>query len=209
MTKEEDMAGEAKKSTARSTATASAAKTPAPPPAPDSATFEKLLDRLATAVEEIRTDRRGDAGAMQGVAERAVTAISNLRPAPVAQSFRVQEAIQEHEDLAKKLAGPDFGTTSRNPTITEVFPGHGPPGTRIVIQGRSLGDATSVRFGAAQGAPEGARPGRIEVVVPEQATSGRLTVVTARGSQAQSPQEFIVASEIVRSSDGAVKAPAG
>jgi hypothetical protein len=201
MTKEEDMAGEATKSTA---------KRSLPPPAgPDEATLEKLLERLATAVEAIRTDRSSDAGAMRGVAERAVEATSNLRPEPAVRAFRVQEAIQEHEDLVKKLAGPDFGTASRSPTITEVFPGHGQPGTRIVIQGRSLGDAISVKFGPADATPESVRPGRLEVVVPDQATSGRLTVVTARGSQAHSPQEFIVAAEIVQSSDGATKAPAG
>jgi hypothetical protein len=191
MTKEEDMAGEAKKSTARSTATASAAKTPNPRPAPDPATLEKLLDRLATAVEEIGTDRRGDAGAMQDVAERAVTAISNLRPAPVAQSCRVQDAIQEHEDLAKKLAGPGFGTASRSPTIFEVRPGQGLPGTRVFIHGRLLGGATSVKFGNADATPVAARPRRIEVVVPAQATEGHLTVVTPCG-EAQSQQEFFV-----------------
>jgi hypothetical protein len=179
------MTGEANKTTA---------KTPPPPSAPalDSATLEKLLDRLATAVEAIRTERHSDAGAIQGVAERTVEAISSLRPKLAVRTFPVQEAVHEHEDLAKKLAGPDFGTASRSPAITEVFPGQGPPGTRVVIQGRSLSDATSVKFGPADATPEAARPGRLEVVVPKQAKSGRPVVVTGRGLEAESQQEFNV-----------------
>jgi hypothetical protein len=85
-----------------------------------------------------------------------------------------------------------FAQGSDAPIITGFTPADGPPGTRVTIQGTDLTEVTGVRFNE-RDAEFGVLVAGSEVyaVVPINATSGPITVITPAG-QSVSEQIFIV-----------------
>jgi hypothetical protein len=68
------------------------------------------------------------------------------------------------------------------PVITSFSPASGEVGDQVTISGTDLGDATSVRFGQTDATITSNTNTEIVTAVPEGATSGSITVVTAGGT---------------------------
>jgi hypothetical protein len=76
------------------------------------------------------------------------------------------------------------------PKIYSFSPGVGPAGTLVTISGTSLFDVTSVEFGGVATSDFTATTNAVQVVVPANASSGPLTVVTPYGNDS-SASNFI------------------
>jgi large repetitive protein len=74
------------------------------------------------------------------------------------------------------------GTFAILPKIYEFSPDLGPAGTVVTISGTSLFDVTSVEFNGVPAPVSSAMTNEVQVVVPANATSGPLTVVTPYGN---------------------------
>jgi len=91
-----------------------------------------------------------------------------------------------------------FGTTNSTqlfyiaPTISDFSPTHGVPGTRVTINGNSFTNASAVAF---NGTPAASfmvtNNSTLSAVVPDGATSGKITV-TAPGGIGQSATDFTI-----------------
>jgi hypothetical protein len=77
------------------------------------------------------------------------------------------------------------------PEVTSVEPAEGAPGTQVTVAGAGLAGTTEIRFGAGVTQPRNATDADVTAVVPEDATTGRVTVVTPHGT-AESPTDFVV-----------------
>ena len=82
------------------------------------------------------------------------------------------------------------------PTISAVNPTHGSPGTRVALTGTNLLGATAVAFtGQPAFSYTVVSASEIDAVVPANATSGAIRVITPSGSAA-SPSFTVDASQV-------------
>ena len=87
---------------------------------------------------------------------------------------------------------PQGKDAAMEPRITGFAPGHGPVGTAVTITGSGLGDVQTVMFNKVAATTMSRLSGtELRAVVPEGATSGVITVVTAAGPL-DSPEPFEV-----------------
>ena len=103
------------------------------------------------------------------------------------------------------LVGAADGTLTRYeqalppPVITSFNPTTGAAGTSVTITGTGLGGATAVRFnGALQPTITNNTSTSLTVAVPDNATTGTVTVTTAGGTSAVSSQTFTVCNVITK-----------
>ena len=83
------------------------------------------------------------------------------------------------------------------PVITQINPNVGEPGTVVVVYGRGFTGVSSVMFGVGSASFESVSANQIRAVVPEDATTGAITVSTDHGF-ATSHIFFQVAPRIIR-----------
>jgi len=120
----------------------------------------------------------------QGQEGRLVTelieALRAMRPGPGEVTTFQQAIIEEYAELKRSLRGPD--TVSPGPVIAHVKPLQGCPGDTVEIHGERLLDTTLVRIGAGRiQAFERRREACLTVKVPDNATTGEVTVFTPLG----------------------------
>ncbi len=68
------------------------------------------------------------------------------------------------------------------PVITSISPESGEPGDEVIIAGRDLNEATSVSFGGVSATVTSNTATEIKTTVPEGASTGKISVVTAGGT---------------------------
>jgi hypothetical protein len=98
------------------------------------------------------------------------------------------------------------GTLFVLPRVTGFSPGSALVGTTVTVNGNAFGGATSVLFNGVIALPFSVTAGSLKVVVPADASTGKLTVVTGAGS-GQSTGTFKVLPKLT--SFGPASGPAG
>jgi hypothetical protein len=131
-------------------------------------------------------------GGKQAVVKKAaktqltVTVPKGLKKGTVKVTVTVNGKIAKSVDF--KVTGD--GCKPRNPIITSIVPAAGPVGTKVTIKGSNLDKMTSrdaLKFnGAAVTNVQSSAPGKLVVIVPKGATTGKVTV-TISGKTATGP----------------------
>ena len=85
-------------------------------------------------------------------------------------------------DNVSILIGVSSGAEPPAPTISQISPTSGPPGTHVVIQGTDLTGDTVVRFNGVEATILSVTATEIVALVPRTATTGTLTITTAAGT---------------------------
>jgi hypothetical protein len=94
----------------------------------------------------------------------------------------------------KTATGPLFTVIDDSPTITSFTPTSGPVSTGVTITGTHFGSdpaAAEIKFNGVLASPQAVTPTGIVTVVPQGATTGRITV-TVNGKTGTSATDFIV-----------------
>ena len=87
------------------------------------------------------------------------------------------------------------GTFTIGPNITGLAPSSGSVGTNVVISGTSFTGVTAVRFNGVSATFSFVSVNRVDTVVPNGATTGRVTLTTPSGT-ATSPADFTVSAGV-------------
>ena len=80
------------------------------------------------------------------------------------------------------LINDSVGAVPPVPTITQVSPTSGPPGTHVIIQGTDLTGDTVVRFNGVEATILSVTATEIVALAPRTATTGTVTITTAKGT---------------------------
>ncbi len=87
-----------------------------------------------------------------------------------------------NSDNVSILIGVSVGAEPPAPTISQVSPANGPPGTHVIIQGTDLTGDTVVQFNGVEATILSVTETEIVALVPRTATTGTLTITTAAGT---------------------------
>jgi len=160
--------------------------------------IERISPTAGPVGTEVEVVGRHFSGGMMFLGERQLPPV---RQSPNRWTVRIPEDARTGRILVRTAGGSFRGPTFRvipsppAPTVTGIDPVRGRAGETVVVEGTNFSPRageTTVRFGREEAVVRNATPTRLEVVVPEQAASGPISVAVRYAGEAESPQPFTV-----------------